>query len=128
LLKHKRRKRAEGIMRLKPWNLLGIWLIICGWCITFNTVNTYVSWLSADETANEEASCGLHSMDVIGFLWYSKCATTASPSYPKITMHFHIIFNNKGKIVADEIRQYESFFQNLVHVMIVRHQVHLEDL
>jgi len=30
--------------------------------------------------------------------------------------------------LAEEIRQYESFFQNLVHVMIVLHQVHLEVL
>lgn len=44
---------------------------------------TYVSWLSDEETANEEASCGLHSMDVIGCLWYSKCATTESPSCPQ---------------------------------------------
>jgi hypothetical protein len=30
--------------------------------------------------------------------------------------------------MAEEIRQYESFFQNLVHLMIVLHQVHLEGL
>jgi hypothetical protein len=41
-------------------------------------------------------------------------------------MHFYIVF--KGKIAADEIRQLKSFFQNLVHVMTVLHQVHLEGL
>lgn len=30
---------------------------------------SYVSWLSDEVTANVEASCGLHSMDVIGCLW-----------------------------------------------------------
>lgn len=39
---------------------------------------SYVSWLSDDDTAKVEASCGLHSMDVMGCLWYSKCATTGS--------------------------------------------------
>lgn len=40
--------------------------------------SAYVSWWSADETAKVDASCGLHSTDVIGSLWYLKCATSES--------------------------------------------------
>jgi hypothetical protein len=46
-------------------------------------MESYVSWWSSEVTANDEASCGLHSIDVIAFLWYSKCATNESYQYDK---------------------------------------------
>ena len=56
----------------------------CQWIIVGKTFtldfngDNYVSWWSSDVTANVDASCGLHSIDVMAFLWYSKCATMVS--------------------------------------------------
>lgn len=40
--------------------------------------DAYVSWSSAELAAMVELSCALHSMDVMGCVWYLKWATNAS--------------------------------------------------
>ncbi|CAI5501072.1 unnamed protein product [Closterium sp. Naga37s-1] len=43
---------------------------------------THVIWLSPQEVASVDISCGLYSMDVMGWRWWLKCAMKAPPSLP----------------------------------------------
>lgn len=45
---------------------------------SFYPLKAYVVWLSADVASTTELSCGLHSIEVMGFLWCLKLATKLS--------------------------------------------------
>lgn len=58
-------------------------------------------------------------MDVIERLWYSKCATTESPSYPQINALFTSALIAKELAARQEIRQCKKIFLKHSNAIIV---------